>query len=532
MESFYNHLKSIASELPLDANRIIIVGKGPSLKEVTNSSFSNSIIINVNDSEIYQKGHFTLFHADWIVESLKQNGFKNKYYISNQDLEKVIPKTATWLKAEYLPLHNEGIEHIPAFFAHSGFQVSDFLLVSALKFAHLMNKELSKKLPVYLIGFDFAYKPESEIIDTSGHDEQYKQVLFRTQKEYYKYLVSYLRTKFEMEIIHVGSSDVSDIGLSEFNAFGDNKINTPKKNLFDNKKAYESLIEKCEKEDYTIVVAELTNNHIGDKDRLLEMIRLVKQCGADMIKIQKRDVDTFYSPQELEMSYISPFGSTLGDYRRGVELNENLMDILISECNRLEICWFSSILDYPSLQFMHKYDTPLVKLPSTISNHRNFLKKVGDTFKGDLVISTGFTDKSYEEFVLENFTLDRRLFLLQCTSSYPSPPEACQIAVVRHYEELKGSLQYPNLYAGYSSHDLGSLGSMMAVAAGANMVEKHVKIGNLEWVHFDGVALDLNSKQFEQYVKDIRRASLMCGNKNKKIHKQEHHKYRPNQVHN
>jgi hypothetical protein len=31
---------------------------------------------------------------------------------------------------------------------------------------------------------------------------------------------------------------------------------------------------------------------------------------------------------------------------------------------------------------------------------------------------------------------------------------------------------------------------MMAVAAGARMIEKHVKIGDLDWVHFDGVAID------------------------------------------
>jgi N-acetylneuraminate synthase len=280
------------------------------------------------------------------------------------------------------------------------------------------------------------------------------------------------------------------------------------------------------------VVAELTNNHIGDAQRLRQMIRAAKKCGADMIKVQKRDVASFYTEAELNAYYQSPFGNTLGDYRRGVELNDVLMQVLIEECQNNHLVWFASVLDYPSLQFMEKFDTPIIKLPSTISNHKNFLRKVAEEFSGDLVISTGFTDTSYEEFILQTFAGKRNLFLLQCTSSYPAPPEACQIAVVRHYEELRVTQNIPGLYAGYSSHDLGSLGCMMAVAAGAKMVEKHVKYGNLDWIHFDGVALDLSSNEFELFVKDIRKAQRMCGSKQKMIHQAEHHKYAPNEKHN
>jgi sialic acid synthase SpsE len=532
MESFYNHLRHIVSELQIDAKRIIIVGKGPSIREISQNAFRDSIIINVNDSELYVNGDITIFHASWITESLKKNGFKNKYYISNIDLSNVIPESSKWIKAEYTPLHNEGLEHIPEFFEKEEFFVSDFLLVSALKLAKILNNELPNKLPIYLIGFDFSYAIDSEIVDVSGHDVNYKQVLLRTQKEYYKYFVKYLRDAMSMNIFHVGGIDISDVSLTDFNTeFDLSKDLVSHKSHFSNIKAYQALIDKCENENYTIVVAELTNNHIGDKERLVKMIRAAKQSGADMIKVQKRDVDSFYTKKELESPYTSPFGSTLGDYRRGVELDSGLMEILINECNRLEICWFASILDYPSLEFIKQYEIPLIKLPSTISNHRNFLLKAGEYFEGDLVISTGFTDKSYEEFVLNNFTENRRLFLLQCTSSYPAPPEACQISVVRHYDELS-SKKFTNILPGYSSHDLGSLGSMMAVSAGAKMVEKHVKLGNLSWIHFDGVALDLSTSEFDDYVQNIRKAAIMCGEKQKKIHKQEHHKYVPNETHN
>jgi N-acetylneuraminate synthase len=73
---------------------------------------------------------------------------------------------------------------------------------------------------------------------------------------------------------------------------------------------------------------------------------------------------------------------------------------------------------------------------------------------------------------------------------------------------------------------------MLAVAAGARMIEKHVKLGNLSWIHYDGVAVDLQEGEFARFVKDIRKAESLTGSGQKVIHEQEHHKYTPNRTHN
>ena len=105
----------------------------------------------------------------------------------------------------------------------------------------------------------------------------------------------------------------------------------------------------------------------------------------------------------------------------------------------------------------------------------------------------------------------------------PTPGDEVQIGVVRHYYKL--SQKYKFIKAGFSSHDLGSLGSMLAIAAGAVMVEKHVKLGSAEWAHFDDVAVDLINGDFKKYVNDLRKAELMIGSEIKKIQPSEHHKY-------
>ena len=116
------------------------------------------------------------------------------------------------------------------------------------------------------------------------------------------------------------------------------------------------------------------------------------------------------------------------------------------------------------------------------------------------------------------------MFLLQCSSAYPTPLEACNIAVIKHYENV--SKKFPNIIPGYSSHDDGWFGSCLAVAAGAKMIEKHIKLGTTDWAHFDAVALDIRTNEFANYVGKIREAELILGNQSKQINKYENHKYK------
>ena len=166
-----------------------------------------------------------------------------------------------------------------------------------------------------------------------------------------------------------------------------------------------------------------------------------------------------------------------------------------------------------------------MKIPSTISNHKEFHKKIADNYRGPIVVSTGFTDESYEDYVINTFKENEKIYLLHCVSSYPTALSDCNMAVVKHYSELAEKEKESKIIPGYSSHDIGSLASIIAVANGAKMVEKHVKLGDVDWVHFDKVALDLNTGDFKDYVDDIRKAELSIGSPVKQILPTEHHKY-------
>jgi N-acetylneuraminate synthase len=271
------------------------------------------------------------------------------------------------------------------------------------------------------------------------------------------------------------------------------------------------------------VVAELTTNHFGDRQRLETMIRASCAAGADYIKLQKRDVSTFYSPEQLAAPYASPFGTTFGEYRLQLELTDDDFAFADKLCGELGIGWFVSVLDEPSFTFIQQFSPYIIKLPSTISEHTDFLTHVARNFAGAVVLSTGMTDRTYEEFVLTTFVRAEQLFLLQCNSAYPTPPEDCNVAVVRHYSDL--ARKDSRIVPGYSSHDQGWLASAIAIGAGARMVEKHVKASTTTWAHFDEVAVDVCNGEFASYVRHLRAAETILGSPIKSPTTSEHHKY-------
>jgi N-acetylneuraminate synthase len=315
----------------------------------------------------------------------------------------------------------------------------------------------------------------------------------------------YFLENTELSVKHVGNNSYSQLTANQLN----HKVQKK---------------DKLESVNRVLVVAELTTNHFGDRLRLEKMIRSSKAAGADYIKLQKRDVETFYSSQQLKTPYLSPFGKTFADYRHQLELSIDDFEFVSKLCRELNIGWFCSVLDQNSFNFIKELNPSIIKLPSTISEHEDYLRYVSNNFRGGIILSTGMTDENYEKFVLENFKQCEELYLLQCNSAYPTPMYDCNIGVVRHYHEL--SLRYKHIRPGYSSHDIGWLGSALAVAAGAKMLEKHVKYGSTEWAHFDGVAVDLSTNDFKNYVDKIRDVELVVGSGKKAINKSEHHKYR------
>ena len=267
------------------------------------------------------------------------------------------------------------------------------------------------------------------------------------------------------------------------------------------------------------IVGEITTNHFGNTERLIKLIKGANRAGVDSVKFQIREVKTFYSKKELSKNYQSPFGNTFGDYRKALELSESQFELIKKLCGELNLNYFFSVLDRPSFDKISQLQQQRIKLPSTISDHRDYLSYAMKNFEGDLIMSTGMTDSSYIKFIQENLLSTQKLYLLHCISSYPVNILNTNLQIIKDYSSLGG-----NIIPGYSSHDIGDSASVYAVFCGAKMIEKHIKAGNSNFAHFDETALDVDL-ELKSYVQSIRKAETILGNGDKKILDCEDHKY-------
>lgn len=477
-------IKYIISAISLK-RRIIIQGRGKSIQRN-----KEDLIIGLNKSE----------NVDILItnDNFQDKSFSKGIFLMNEEnIKTYFPKENI-----YLDVFNLEKEVFHEF--GSNFRFYPVLWLTALKLIEVAVSRCKINTRIYLSGIDLNSANLNNLQAIRNfHLQDY---LLREVKDYYN-------ADGRMSIIRYGD----DIDYPDNSRSKQENISI--------KSLYNSLIQKVREENYVLVVAEITNNHFGSVERLEKIVRLCKEAGADMIKVQKRDVQNFFSEEKLKEKYNSPFGETFRDYRLGCELSMENLKVLNSLCLELEIPWFASVLDEKSLEQIIELDPVLVKLPSTISRKTEYLTSVNKYYKGDLVISTGYTDNSYLEFIKKIFLKEnkRNIWLLHTTSAYPTPEEQAQIAVVRGYSKI--SNENLAIIPGYSSHDIDDLIPMLAVSAGAKMIEKHVKLGNADWIHFDQVALDLETDRFKEFVYQIRRVTKATGNEKRRVQESENHKY-------
>ena len=507
---------------------IFLIGKGASIDSLNLTILDDpsSLVINVNDSEHIVCGQIGTFSDEWVLRfSRKTIGACNAYVIPDHLVEMAAVVDKPVYPVSSLLNHSQpGFHKTLRQLEETGNEGSTVVLALDLVWALSQLSESSRDITIYLLGFDFsaAESPSSKIErDFSESDEGYRRAVFDREEEILKQILQWSRHQLNFQLRHVGVNSYSDVTPERFNQFSQKVSMVGDVSGLD---AYPSNDERYEQElERVTVVAELTTNHCGDLDRLREMIALAKKSGADYVKVQKRNVDTFYSKAALEESYESPFGKTFGDYRRNIELDRDGFKSLEEACKAHDIGWFCSVLDIKSFEFVMEFSPQMLKLPSTVSVHDELLRYVAAHYFGDIVISTGYTDQSYEEKVLKLFANCKRIYLLQCISSYPTRQFDANVAVVRRYASL--SENNPRVIPGYSSHDIGNLCSMLAVAAGARMIEKHVTIGDNAFLHFDHVAVRMDTGEFAAFVSEIRKCERILGSETKRVLKSEHHKY-------
>lgn len=259
------------------------------------------------------------------------------------------------------------------------------------------------------------------------------------------------------------------------------------------------------------IIAEIGINHNGSIALAKKMIDIAVTTGCDAVKFQKRTVDVVYTKEELAKERSSVFGTTNGDLKRGLEFGYNEYKEIDAYCKERGIIWFASCWDEASVDFISQFDVPCYKIASASLTDDKLLKYTRSKGK-PILLSTGMSTLAEIHHAVEVLGEDE-LVIFHCTSTYPSNAEETNLRAI---EALKKEFDCP---VGYSGHERGVTPSVLAVALGANSVERHITVDRTNWGSDQAASLEMAG--LSHMVRDIRQVPALLGDGVKVVYPRE-----------
>jgi N-acetylneuraminate synthase len=255
------------------------------------------------------------------------------------------------------------------------------------------------------------------------------------------------------------------------------------------------------------VVAEIGINHNGDLDIAKRLIDVAVGAGCEAVKFQKRTVEVVYSPAELERPRESPFGTTNGELKRGLEFGKDEYREIDAYCRQKGIVWFASPWDEASVDFLEQFAVPCHKIASASLTDDALLRHVRKTGK-PVILSTGMSTMAQVDHAVQ--VLGRNdLIVLHATSTYPASYDELNLKVIPVLAQRFG------VPVGYSGHETGIASSVASIALGAAMVERHLTLDRAMWGSDQAASLEPNG--MNRLLRDIRLVEQAFGDGEKRL---------------
>ncbi len=255
------------------------------------------------------------------------------------------------------------------------------------------------------------------------------------------------------------------------------------------------------------IVAEIGINHNGDLDVTRKLIELAAQSGCQAVKFQKRTVEVVYSAEELARPRESPFGTTNGDLKYGLEFGLEQYRAIDRACAEKGIAWFASCWDEASVDFIDQFQVPCYKVASASLTDDDLLRYT--RAKGrPILLSTGMSTLEQIDHAVE--VLGKKdLVLLHTCSTYPAEYGELNLRVIGTLRDRYG------VPVGYSGHETGLSTSIASVALGACVVERHITLDRAMWG--SDQAASVEPQGFMRLVRDIRLVETALGDGVKRV---------------
>lgn len=262
----------------------------------------------------------------------------------------------------------------------------------------------------------------------------------------------------------------------------------------------------------TYVIGEIGINHNGDLDLALELIGMAADAGCDAVKFQKRTPDLCVPAAQRNIMRETPWGMmSYQAYKHRIEFGQTEYEAIAAHSKSLNIDWFASCWDEPSVDFIEAFEPVCYKMASASLTDEPLLRKI-DALGRPVILSTGMS--TMDEIHRATRSLTRsRLLIAHATSAYPCKPEMLNLRMIHTLQRQFG------LGIGYSGHETGLQTTVAAVAMGACFVERHITMDRAMWG--SDQAASVEPAGLQRLVRDIRVIDRALGDGIKRVYDEE-----------
>ena len=249
-------------------------------------------------------------------------------------------------------------------------------------------------------------------------------------------------------------------------------------------------------------VAEISANHCGEFKTAKKLIKTAKINGADAVKLQTYTADTMTIKSNKKYFKVKNGlwkGYGLWDLYNKAHTPLSWHKELFLYAKKLGITIFSTPFDETAVTFLEKLNCPIYKISSFEMTDLPLIKRVALT-KKPMIISTGLSSLKEIE---ETFKVAKRygakdITLLYCVSNYPAKNIDFNLNNIKILKEKF------NCRVGLSDHSLDNKIAFASIAAGAEVIEKHIALdGQKRGLDIKFSLKGKKIKEFKENINDV-----------------------------
>ena len=250
-------------------------------------------------------------------------------------------------------------------------------------------------------------------------------------------------------------------------------------------------------------IAELCQNHNGNTDTMIKMVKAASNAGATHVKLQHIFADNLSFRPQFETG-LNINGNTVcikrpykAEYDRlkKLEINNKVIKTFIAECKNSGVVPSTTCFSRQHVDILYDLGFRSIKVASYDCSSFQLLRDLVK-YDWDIIVSTGASYDAEVKKASEILSSSNDFSLLHCITIYPTPLNDLHLNRMNFLKSFSDNV-------GFSDHTLikrdGVKASIAAIYLGATIIERHFTILEPDQTR-DG-PVSTNSAEFAEITK-------------------------------